>query len=319
MKRYLEDIIKRDLESKIILITGPRQVGKTTLAKMIGDDYEYLNYDYPEHRLIIHKRSWNRKKRIIIFDELHKMKDWKNFLKGIYDVEGLKNKIIVTGSARLSMKKKQGDSLAGRFFEFRLFPVDLFETKNENDFEKLFKISGFPEPFLKNNEEFYRRWRKSHYDIILRKDLIETEKISDIPSIELLSELLKERVGSLISYLNLSEDLQKSPATVKRWSDILENLYLVFKLMPYHRNIARAILKSPKYYFFDTAIVKGDIGAKIENIVALSLYKYLSFLEGTKGYETSLYFLRDKEKREIDFYVKVEKNEYLIEVKEYIW
>ncbi len=315
MKRYLEKYIKHDIKSKIVIISGPRQVGKTTLAKMIENDYEYLNYDFPEHRLIIHRRSWNRKKKMIIFDEIHKMKEWKNFLKGIYDVEGLQNKIIVTGSFRLRRLKKQGDSLAGRFFEFRLFPVDIFETKNENDFEKLLKVSGFPEPFLKNKENFYKRWRRSHYDIILRKDLLETEKVSDIPSIELLSEILREKVGSLISYSNLSGDLEKSPTTVKRWLEILENLYLIFKITPYHRNIARSILKAPKYYFFDTAIVKGGMGAKVENMVALSLYKYLAFLEDTKGYETSLHFLRNKEKKEMDFYVKVEENEYLIEVK----
>jgi len=321
MKRYIEDFIKRDLSEKIILITGPRQVGKTTISKMIEDEdeYEYLNYDYPEHRLIIHRMSWNRDKKIIIFDEIHKMKGWKNFLKGIYDVEGEQNKIIVTGSARLGFKRKQGDSLAGRFFEYRLFPFDLSEVFDKfeiNDaFERLINFSGFPEPFLKNNKTFYRRWKRTHNDIIIKQDLLETESVRSISSIELLIELLRERIGSPISYSGLALDLQRDVKTVKRWLEILENLYLVFKITPFHRNISRSLLKMPKYYFFDIALIKNDLSVKIENLVALSLKKYLSFLEDTKGYETMLSYLRNKDSREIDFYVRIEDNDYLIEVK----
>ncbi len=319
MKRYLEDFIKKDIGEKIIIITGPRQVGKTTLAQMINKNYDYLNYDYPEHRIMLKERSWDRKKEVIIFDEIHKMKNWKSFLKGIYDVEGLKSKIIVTGSAKLDTIRKTGDSLAGRYFQFRLHTFDLEEVKDKINpklaFKRILEVGGFPEPFLKKDLTFYRRWRKSHLDIILRQDLIDYESVKNILSIETLVELLKYKVGSPVSYASLSRDLSCDPKTVKRWLRILETLYLVFPIRPFHKNIARSIIKEPKYYFYDTGLIKGDIGAKIENLTACSLLKRLNFLEDCLGYEVSLNYLKNKDGKEIDFLVDIEGNKTMIEVK----
>jgi predicted AAA+ superfamily ATPase len=268
---------------------------------------------------MLKERSWDRKKEVIIFDEIHKMKNWKSFLKGIYDVERLKNKIIVTGSAKLDTIRKTGDSLAGRYFQFRLHPFDLAEVKNtinpKSAFERILEIGGFPEPFLKEDLTFYRRWTKSHLDIILRHDLIDYESVKNIQTLETLIELLKYRVGSPISYASLSRDLSCDPKTVKRWLRILETLYLVFPVRPFHRNIARSILKEPKYYFYDTGLIKGDIGTKIENLTACSLLKRLNLLEDCLGYEVSLNYLKNKDGKEIDFLVSIEGNKTMIEVK----
>jgi len=319
MKRYLTKKIKKDLGKKIILLSGPRQSGKTTLSQMLDPDYEYLNYDYAEHRLQINEKSWNRSKSLLILDELHKKKDWKSFLKGIYDVEGLKPPVIVTGSARLDTIRKTGDSLAGRYFQFRLHPLDLKELKGlikpAEALERLKKFGGFPEPFLENDISFYKRWQRSHLDIILRQDLIDLESVKNIQNIETLIELLKKRVGSPVSYASLARDIECSPKSVKNWLQILENLYIVFPVRPYHKNIGRAILKEPKYYFFDTGLIDENNGSKIENIAACAFLKELHFLEDAYGIRSSINYIKNKQGKEIDFFIQVEKAQYLIEIK----
>ncbi len=323
MKRYLETYIKKDLPEKIILLTGPRQAGKTTLSKMLTESFDYFNYDNAEHRLDISDKSWDRSKELIIFDELHKLKNWKSWIKGIFDTEGIPPALLVTGSARLDTYKKVGDSLAGRFFQFRLHPLDLKEIgtflKPDNpgkELDKLLDTGGFPEPFLKGKGPFYKRWQKSHLDIIIRQDLIELENVQEISAIETLIQLLKRRVGSPISYHSLAEDLQCSDKTVKRWLTILENMYVIFKVPPYHKNIARAILKSPKFYFYDTGQVIGDQGVKLENLVACALMKEIHFLEDCFGETRGLYYLKNKEGKEIDFLVtRSESPVLMLEVK----
>ncbi|MBN1664461.1 MAG: ATP-binding protein [Deltaproteobacteria bacterium] len=323
MKRYLEQYIQEDLKRKIVLITGPRQTGKTTLAKMLTESFDYFNYDNAEHRLSLLEKSWDRSKDLVIFDELHKMKNWKSWLKGIYDTEKIPPSIIVTGSAKLDAHKKVGDSLAGRFFEFRLHPLDLKEIKNilgpkdlEEKFDKLLKIGGFPEPYLEGDETYYNRWKRSHLDIILKQDLVDLENMRNITSIETLIQLLKKKIGSPISYRALAEDLQCSDKTIKRWLTLLETLYIVFKVPPFHRNISRSLLKSPKYYFYDTGQVPDEAGMKLENLVACSLLKEIHFRADCLGEKWDLYYLRNKDGREIDFFLtRQDKPALMIEVK----
>ncbi len=313
MERRLKKHILQDLNRKIVLITGPRQAGKTTLSKMLGIEHDYFNYDNAEHRIDLLEKTWDRKKGLVIFDELHKMKNWKSWLKGVYDTEGIPPSIVVTGSAKLDAYRKVGDSLAGRFFQFRLHPLDLKEIEccpdlcgganREENLDKLLKIGGFPEPFLEGDQRFYKRWKRSHLDIILKQDLIDLENVRQIASIETMIQLLKRKTGSPISYKSLAEDLQCSDKTVKRWLTILENMYVVFRVAPYHKNIARAILKSPKCYFYDNGQVEGDEGAKLENLVACALRKEIHFLEDCFGEELGLFYLRNKDGREIDFLV----------------
>lgn len=318
MKRFLTEYIRTDLHRKIVLLTGPRQSGKTTLAKMVSPSFDYFNYDSAEHRLALHEKSWDRTKPLVIFDELHKMTKWKSWLKGVYDTEKHPPSILVTGSAKLDTYRKVGDSLAGRFFQYHLHPLDLKEItllKLENSPETLDKLlltGGFPEPFLEGNETFYKRWQKSHLDIILRQDLVDLEKISQIQKIETLIKLLRRRIGSPISYSSLAEDLQCSDKSVKRWLTILENMYVVFKVTPYHQNIARSLLKAPKYYFYDTGQIENDKGKKLENLVACSLLKEIHRLNDLYGKSFVLHYIRTKEGFEIDFLVTGEKDSVLL-------
>lgn len=307
MDRYLKSSVKADLVKKIVLLTGPRQVGKTTFSKSLTTRFDYLNYDSATDRVAISQGAWDRTKELLILDEVHKMPKWKAWLKGVFDTEGLKPKIIVTGSARLDVAKKMGDSLAGRHFTYSLMPLDLKELKRlgqkpEACFETLDRVGGFPEPFLDGSERFYGKWKRTHLDLILRQDLIDLESVRDIVSIETLIELLKTRVGSTVSFASLGRDLQKDPKTVRHWLEVLENLFVVFKVAPYHKNVARSLLKDSKYYFYDVAQVS-DEAMRLENHVALSLKKEVLRLGDEEGIEMRLHFLQDKDRHEVDFVV----------------
>jgi len=313
--------ILQDLKKKIVILTGPRQVGKTTLSQNLIKDFEYLNYDSHIDRTKIIKGEWNRLKKLIILDEIHKKKNWKSWLKGIYDTQKRPPYFLVTGSAKLDIVKMMGDSLAGRYFQHRLHPFDLKELKDQYDdskdiFHRLLNLGGFPEPFLSDSELEAARWRKIHLDIILRQDLTDLESVRNIHGIETLILLLRERVGSGISYASLARDLEVDPKTVKNWIRILEELYVVFSVTPYSSKLSRSILKEPKIYFYDNGQVVGDEGAKFENLVACALLKELHSLEDLKGKNTALHYLKTKEGKEVDFLVTIErKPNLMIEVK----
>ncbi len=321
MKRLQQEIIVRDLERKMVFITGPRQVGKTSLALAIAEGFErsvYLNYDNFSHRDIIHKADWFPDTRLLILDEIHKMEGWKNFLKGIYDVKPPYQRILVTGSARLEAFRQSGDSLAGRFFRHRLHPFSMVElpVATDDDLEKLIVRGGFPEPFLAESDDDANRWRLQYIDGLIRTDILDFEKIHDFRAIQLTLELLRHRVGSPVSWSSLAGDVNCAPNTIKRYVEILESLFIVFRVTPFHRNIGRSLLKEPKIYFYDTGMVRGDEGIRLENLVAASLLKSLDSTEDTKGKRCLLQSLRTKEKKEVDFVmVEDDQPKLIVEVK----
>lgn len=316
MDRALAPLLRKDLDRKIVLLSGPRQCGKTTLARGLSADATYFNYDVPEDRLVLARREWPRDTPLVIFDELHKMKNWKSWLKGIYDSEGIPPRLIVTGSARIDIARKMGDSLAGRHFLFRLHPFCMKETRGafarDDAFDRLMRVGGFPEPFLEHDETFYRRWKRAHTDVILRQDLLDLEQVHQISAMETLIELLRSRVGSTVSYQSLGRDLERDPSTVKRWLTLLENLYVIFRVTPWHRNVARALLKEPKFFFYDNGQVLGDEGARHENLVACALWREVQWTEDVTGRRAALHYLRTKDGREIDFLVALDGRPHLL-------
>ena len=213
--------------------------------------------------------------------------------------------------------------MAGRFFQYRLHPLDLKEicTVLQPDspdaaLTALMEIGGFPEPYLKGSKRFYNRWKRSHLDIIIRQDLLDLENVRQISSVETLIQLLRKRVGSPLSYKSLAEDLQCSDKTVKRRLTMLENLYVIFRITPYHKNIARSLIKAPKIYFYDTGQVIGDAGIKLENLTACALLKEIHYIEDCYGEEATLHYARTKDGKEIDFLiVKNDTPFMLLEVK----
>mgnify|MGYP000341707217 CR=1 FL=1 len=311
MERYLAEYVRKDHSQKMILLSGPRQSGKTTLVRQLFDTYDYFNFDSEDDRKALKHKRWRRDVDAVLFDELHKMPQWKQWLKGIYDTEQTHPRIVVTGSANLEMFRRVGDSLAGRYFSYRLHPLDLEEiTRFQSQdstvaFKTLMACSGFPEPYLQGDKIFYKRWRKTHLDIILRQDWLDLFSVRSLKKIELLVDCLVARAACSISYTNIAQDLHVDVKTVQNWIMILENFYAVFRVIPYHHNIARSLLKEPKVYFYD-AVRVCDPGARLENLVACALLKRLHFLEDTQGCLTKLHYLRTKEGKEVDFLVVID-------------
>lgn len=322
MERVQKNAILRDLEKKMVLIVGPRQSGKTWLAKSIAQNYKnslYLNYDQLSDREIIHTQSWLNSTELLILDELHKMRDWKNYLKGLYDTKPQSMHLLVTGSARLDIYDQLGDSLAGRYFRHRLLPLSLSELRQTGEIaniEKLLQRGGFPEPYLADNLVDANRWRLQYINSLLSTDIFEIETIHNLKAMQLVFNLLRSRVGSTISYKSLAEDTNVSPTTIKMYIQILEALFVVFRVTPYSKNIARSLLKEPKIYFFDTGLVQGDDRAKLENLVALSLLKHVYGKVDYEAEEYTLHYLRTKDGLEVDFAVVLQNSlESMIEVK----
>ncbi|MBI5418421.1 ATP-binding protein [Candidatus Poribacteria bacterium] len=323
MKRYIYDLIINDLKKKMVFITGPRQVGKTYLAKNIQQEFKktvYLNNDDIDDAKTIHKREWPLDTELIVLDEIHKLKDWKNYLKGTFDTRINNQTFLVTGSARLDTFRQSGDSLAGRYFLYHLNPLSVKELSGAvSPYEaitSLNRLGGFPEPFFSSSEEYSARWRQQYYTDIVREDIMDFSRINEIRAIRLLLEMLRKRVGSPLSYASLSEVLQIAPNTVRKYIDILESLHIVFIIRPYHRNIARSILKEPKIYFYDSGYVDGDEGIRLENTVAVCLLKHVQYLHDAKGKEIFLHYMRTKDGKEADFALAQDGNlTHFIEVK----
>jgi uncharacterized protein len=318
MKRYLYEQIHADLKKKIVFITGPRQVGKTFLAKQIMETFahpQYLNYDNINDLRIINDTSWAINTDLLVFDEIHKMKNWKSYIKGVYDSKPDSQSILVTGSARFDTFRQSGDSLAGRYLHLRLHPVSVKEIstivkKPYEALELLNKFGGFPEPLLnavnleKEKAEIESaRWKNQYYSDIIREDILEFRRIGEIKTMKTLLQLLRTKVGSPLSLNSIANDLQASPNTIKKYVQILESLYIIFLITPFHKNIARSVLKEPKVYFYDTSFIEGNEGLKLKNTCAAGLLKHTQFLFDAKGENIKLHYLRTKDNREVDFAV----------------
>jgi len=322
--RYIQSFIQNDLKKKMVFISGPRQCGKTTLAKDIikNTDALYLNWDDIDEKKRILKRDWSDEEHLIVLDEIHKFKRWKNFLKGTFDAQKDKHSFLITGSARLDIFKKGQDSMLGRFFSWRLHPLCLSElkhtikSKDKNIINRLLETGGFPEPFFSNDLNFAKRWRKEKINLVFRQDIQELENIRDISLLEMFYFQLTERVGNEIVLTNIARDIEIAPKTAKNWLQVLERTYGLFIVTPFYKNIAKAIVKAPKVYFYDNGEVIGDIGAKFENLVANHLLKKIHFLEDLTGERYELNYIRDRNGPEVDFViVKNRKPILLIEAK----
>ncbi|MBI4051349.1 MAG: ATP-binding protein [Elusimicrobia bacterium] len=304
-ERYLMKQIQADLKQKMVFVGGPRQVGKTTLAKtLLGHDQSgYLNWDVDEHRERILKGELPVSP-IWVFDELHKFRSWRNFLKGLYDGKRPGQRILVTGSGRLDFYRFGGDSLQGRYHYLRLYPFSVAELRlrSRRDFQELLDRGGFPEPYLGGTEVGAKRWSREYRSRLIRDDLSSLEQVQDVGKMELLMMRLPDLVGSPLSINSLREDLRVSHKTVSHWLLILERLYAIFRLPPYGTTKIRAVQKEQKHYHFDWSLVKAP-GLRLENLVAMHLLKWAHFQEDAFGRGTELRYFRDVRGQEIDFIV----------------
>ncbi len=304
--RKLKSYIEVDLKTKMVFIGGPRQSGKTTLAKsFIKNEKQYLNWDFLDDRSVIKQHKLDPSLKLIVLDEVHKYVRWRTLIKGFYDKYKDSLSILITGSARLDHFRKGGDSLLGRYHYYRLHPFSLSEIdpifKRETT-SALLRFGGFPEPFLSKDESLYRRWQRERVAKVIYEDLRDLENVKELSLLELMVDSLPSKVGSPLSINALREDLEVSPNTISRWIEILETLYYCYRILPFGAPKIRAVKKSNKLYLWDWAEVE-NMGARFENMVAGQLLKYCHFIEDTQGYKMELRFIRDTDGREIDFVV----------------
>ena len=308
----------------MVFINGPRQAGKTTLALSLLNRFDphhpaYLNYDHVDDKRLILKNQLPGGQKLIVFDEIHKYARWCGLLKGLYDKHKGKRSFLVTGSARFSHYRRGGDSLLGRYYLYRLHPLSLREiNKNPSvsDLKALLKWGGFPEPFLKSSERVLNRWHKNLIELLVHEDIRDLENIRELSLMETLALSLPDRVGSPLSVQNLAEDLGTAHKTVEKWLSILERFYFCFRIPPFGAPRIRAVRKEQKLYLFDWSLLSDRKGMRFENLMAAQLLKYCHFLEDTQGSKMELRFLRDTDKREVDFVVlKNKKPLFAVECK----
>lgn len=308
MKRYLSQQIAEDLKHKMVFLGGPRQVGKTTLAKSLitknraaTRNSGYLNWDIASDRDLILRRALPDVP-LLIFDELHKHRKWRSYIKGVYDELHPKMRILVTGSARLDIYRFGGDSLQGRYHYLKLHPLSFAEIKGRSqaDITDLMTLGGFPEPFLGGSLARSRRWAVEYRSRLIQEEIFSLENIRDLGTMELLAIALPERVGSPLSINSLREDLQINHQTASNWLEILERVYGIFRIMPFGAPKLRAVKKERKHYHYNWAIVP-DEAARFENMIASHLIKWCDYLFDTEGRELELRYFRDVQGREVDF------------------
>jgi uncharacterized protein len=308
--RYLEAQILRDLDRKMVFIAGPRQVGKTTLARSLpGANKGYLSWDIPADRERILRQELPAAP-LWIFDEIHKYRGWRDMLKGVFDGRPEAQRILVTGSARLEFYRFSGDSLQGRYHLLRLHPFSVAEL-GDDSLDPLLKFGGFPEPFLGGSEVEARRWSREYRNLIVNEEVRSLEDVRDLGRMELLMLRLPDLVGSPLSINAMREDLQVSHKLVAKWVEILERLHAIFRIAPFGAPMLRAIKKAQKHYHFDWSVVS-DPAARFENLVACHLLKWVHHRQDALGLDIDLLYFRDKDGREVDFVVTDRGNPTLL-------
>lgn len=343
-KRIYENIIRDHLASyrQMVFLSGPRQVGKTTLAKIFATDY--LNWEEKTVRQAILEGATSVGKnlglvdgmpseKIVAFDEIHRYSKWKGFLKGFFDIYEKSAKIFATGSAKMDVYKRGGDSMMGRYFSYRIHPFSVAELidssvpdekkivrppsePSSDDWEALIEFGGFPEPFCMRQTRFLRKWRSLRMEQLLRQDIRDVTKSVELDQIEALAMILAHRSGDQLVLAPLACDVTTSEPTVKKWIAILKALYYGFTIRPYFKNVENSIRKTPKWYLRDWSGID-DAGKRAETFVACHLLKAVEAWTDLGFGEFELCYLRDKKKREVDFLVVRDKTPwFLVEVKE---
>ncbi len=303
-KRYLTEQVHKDLAKKMVFVGGPRQVGKTTMAKsFLHGQTGYLNWDVPEHRELILKKEFPSTS-LWVFNEIHKYRTWRNYLKGIYDIKPPHQQILVTGSARLDYYRFSGDSLQGRYHYLRMHPLSVAELglKTQKDLLDLLQLGGFPEPYFSSSEIESKRWAREYRTRLIREDLVQLERVHDLGNIELLAMRLPELVGAPLSINSIREDLQVSHKAISTWIQMLERLYAIFRIAPFGVPKIRAVKKEQKHYHFDWTLVP-DMSLRFENLVACSLLKWTHYQQDVLGEDINLLYFRDINGREVDFVI----------------
>lgn len=326
---------------QMAFVAGARQVGKTTTCRALAAADAYFNWDDRDDRRLIQAGPGaiaerlgldvaRKRARVIAFDELHKYGKWKLFLKGLFDKYEKRARVLVTGSSRLDVYRRGGDSLMGRYFLFRMHPLSVGELVRQRvphkeiqapaplldaDWKALWEYGGFPEPFQRRSKAFHTRWRDLRRQQLVREDVRDLTRVQELGQLDTLVTLLEERSAQQLVYSNLASELGVAVETIRRWLTALEGFYFGFRVRPWHTNVAKSLRKEPKWFVQDWSVVE-DPGARAETFVACHLLKAVQGWTDLGLGRFELHYLRDKQKREVDFFVVRDRRPWLlVEVK----
>lgn len=341
MRRLYQSIIETHLRDyhQMVILAGPRSVGKTTLCKEILSSRKALSLNWdniadrelilsgPEN--ILHKinmKSTGNGLPIVVFDDLSLYREWKNLLKGYYDVLSNQCRFIIIANEKVNIYRSGQDSMMGRYFSYQIHPLTVSELCQRSDFSNdyslpkeiaegnwntLLKYGGFPEPFLKSTQRYHSQWSKNRRDCWVTIDAREQARVTDSQLFNLLIELLERNVGQATNFTSVARPLQISVPTVQHWYEVLCNHYYCFSLSPWTGNIKRSLQKAPKFYLYDWSQIK-DENKKIENFVACHLKKTIDFWNDIGLGSYQLFYIRDKDGYEVDFVVIKNGNPWMM-------
>ncbi|MCG8554799.1 MAG: ATP-binding protein [Proteobacteria bacterium] len=313
---------------QMVFVTGPRQVGKTTTCRRLDPRCKYLNWDDEDDRRLITRGpsaivaalslgQLSDRPALLVIDEIHKYRRWRTLLKGLFDKHADRLRIVVTGSSRMDVYRRGGDSLMGRYLLYRMHPLSVGELVHPGllarevrpperlgprRFKALYKHGGFPEPYAKDDSRFSRRWRSLRFAQLVREDVRDLSPIQDLAQLELAFALLRERSGCQLSYSSLARNVNVSVDTVRRWVAAACTLHYGFLVRPWFRNVAKSLRKEPKWFLRDWSAIS-DPGQRYETFVACHLLKSVQAWQDAGLGDYELRYLRDKDKREVDFLV----------------
>ena len=331
-KRTIEKYIKSiSNQYEVITITGPRQSGKTTLARSLFKKKDYVNLENPKERAFAiedPERFLNQYPNGLILDEVQRAPDLLSYIQVIVDEKKQKNMYILTGSQQFNLLKSINQSLAGRTAMISLLPYSLSELiknyyKKTPSYDELILKGFYPKLHEENIEP--ETFMRDYIQTYVERDLRELSELKNLHLFQKFLKLCAGRVGQILNYQNIGDDLGLSHNTIREWISIHEASYIIHLLPPFHANIKKQLIKSPKIYFYDTGLacylldientkqlsshpLRGNL---FENMVVSDLLKYRYNL----GKKHNLYFYRDSSKKEIDLIYKIAQHTIPIEIK----
>ena len=329
--RHIEQELRQLItEYPVVTILGARQSGKTTLARELLDDWDYSNLEAPEIRQLAEddpKAFLAQFPGRVILDEIQRVPALLSYIQVIVDESPQNGRFVLTGSHQLALREAITQSLAGRTSILNLYPFSIAELRDagivfNTPWDYIYQ--GFLPRIYDQNQRPTQAY-SNYYQTYVERDVRQLINLRDLSVFEKFIKLLAGRVGQLMDYSSLANDVGVSATAIRQWLSILEASFVVFKLSPYYENFGKRVVKSPKYFFTDTGLLafllgieKSDqvardplIGQMFENLVVIECLK----IRANQGKPPNLYFFRDSNGNEVDVLFESGRDLVAIEVK----